>query len=166
MEKDGEGQLDVSCDKWRSVTDSWPGEEYPTYSNRRKGNWIGHILRRNCLLKHITEGKIEGGIEVTGRRGRRRKQLLDDLHEKRRYWNLKEEAPDRFIWRTGFGRGYGAVVRRTTCWWMNEWMKDKVKRKESVSVSHTPSSKPYCVRHTRFYDTVCSVCYRPEELNP
>jgi len=43
--------------------------------NRRKGDWIGYILRRNCLLKHVTEGKIDGRIEVTGRRGRRRKQL-------------------------------------------------------------------------------------------
>jgi hypothetical protein len=34
---------------------------------RKKANWISHILRRNCLLKHITEGEIEGGIEVTGR---------------------------------------------------------------------------------------------------
>jgi hypothetical protein len=47
---------------------------------RRKANWIGHILRRNCLLKHDVEGKIEGRIEVTGRRGTRRKQLLDDLN--------------------------------------------------------------------------------------
>jgi hypothetical protein len=35
--------------------------------NRRKANWIGHILRRNCLLKHVIEGKIEVSIEVTGR---------------------------------------------------------------------------------------------------
>jgi hypothetical protein len=40
---------------------------------RRKANWIGHILRRNCLLKHVIEGKLEGRIEMTGRRGRRRK---------------------------------------------------------------------------------------------
>jgi len=72
-------------------------------------------LRRNCLLKHVTEGKVEGGIEVKGRRGRRLKQLLDDLQEKRRYWNLKEETLDRLLWSTGFGRGYGPVVRRTTC---------------------------------------------------
>jgi hypothetical protein len=32
---------------------------------RRKANWIGHILRRNCLLKHVIEGKIEGRIEAT-----------------------------------------------------------------------------------------------------
>jgi hypothetical protein len=51
----------------------------------RKTNWIGHILRRNCLLKHVIEGTLEGRIEMTGRRGRRRKQLLDDLKEKRRY---------------------------------------------------------------------------------
>ena len=43
---------------------------------RRKANWIGHILRRNCLLKHVIEGKIDGRIEVTGRRGRRHKQLI------------------------------------------------------------------------------------------
>jgi hypothetical protein len=52
---------------------------------RRKTNWIGHILRRNCLLKHVIEGKLEGRIEMTGRRERRRKQLLDDLKEKKRY---------------------------------------------------------------------------------
>jgi hypothetical protein len=32
---------------------------------RRKANWIGHILRRNCLLKHVIEGKLEGRKEVT-----------------------------------------------------------------------------------------------------
>jgi hypothetical protein len=81
---------------------------------RRKANWIGHILRRNCLEKHVIEGKIEGRIEVTGRRGRRRKQLLDDLKEKRRYWKLKEEVLDRTVWRTRFGRGCRPVVRQTT----------------------------------------------------
>jgi hypothetical protein len=81
---------------------------------RRKTSWIGHILRRNCLLKHGIEGKIEGRIEMKGRRGRRRKQLLDDLKEKKRYWKLKEEALDRTLWRIRFGRGYGPVVRQAT----------------------------------------------------
>jgi hypothetical protein len=49
----------------------------------RKANWIGHILRRNCLLQRVIEGKIKGGIEVTERRGRRRRKLLDDLKERR-----------------------------------------------------------------------------------
>jgi hypothetical protein len=62
----------------------------------------------------VIEGKLEGRIEMTGRRGRRRKQLLDDLKEKKRYWKLKEEALDRTLWRTRFGRGYGPVVRQTT----------------------------------------------------
>jgi len=44
---------------------------------------IGHILRRNCLLKHDIQGKIGGIIEMTGRRGRRGKHLLDDLKENR-----------------------------------------------------------------------------------
>jgi len=46
---------------------------------KRKANWIGHILRRNCLLKQVIEGKIKGEMEVTRRRGKRRKKLLDDL---------------------------------------------------------------------------------------
>jgi hypothetical protein len=65
--------------------------------NTRKANWIGHILRKNCLLKHIIKGNMEGGIEVTGRQERRRKQLLDYLKEKRRYWNVEEEALDSAI---------------------------------------------------------------------
>ena len=59
---------------------------------RWKANWIGDILRRNCLLKQVIEGKVEGKIEVMGRRGRRRKQLLDDFKEKSGPWKLKEEA--------------------------------------------------------------------------
>jgi len=46
-------------------------------------------LRRNGLLKHIIGGKIERNVEVTGRRGRRRMQLLDNLKETRKYWKLK-----------------------------------------------------------------------------
>jgi hypothetical protein len=63
--------------------------------SKRKVNWIGHILRRNCLLRQVIEGKIKGGIEVTGRRGRRRRKLLDDFKEGRGYSHLKEEAVDR-----------------------------------------------------------------------
>jgi len=51
---------------------------------KRKANWIGHILRRNCLLQRVIEGKIQGGIEVTGRQGRRRRKLLDNLKGKER----------------------------------------------------------------------------------
>jgi hypothetical protein len=59
---------------------------------RRKANLIGYSFRKNSLLKHVTEGKIQ----VREKRGRRCKQLLDDVKEKRRYWKLKEEAQDRF----------------------------------------------------------------------
>ena len=47
----------------------------------RNLNWVGHILRRNCLLKHATQGKAEGRIRFTARRRRRSKQLLDHLKE-------------------------------------------------------------------------------------
>ena len=73
-----------------------------------------HILRRNCLLQRVTEGKIQGGIAVTGRQGRRRKKLLDDLKERRGYSHLKQEALDRTMWRAPFGRGFGPVLRQTT----------------------------------------------------
>ena len=73
-------------------------------------NWIGNILRRNCLVKQIIEGKIKGQIEVTRRRGRRRKKLLDDLKDRRGYCQLKEEALDCTMWRNRFGRGFGPVV--------------------------------------------------------
>ena len=48
---------------------------------RRKTNWIGHILRRNCFLNQVIERKIKGEMKVTRRRGRRRKKLLDDLKD-------------------------------------------------------------------------------------
>jgi hypothetical protein len=77
----------------------------------RKGNWIDYILRRICLLQHVIEGKIQGRMEVTGRRGRRRKKLLDGLKEKRGYWKLIKEAVDRTLWRTLCERGCGRVLR-------------------------------------------------------
>jgi hypothetical protein len=67
---------------------SWTEEEERNIVHtikRRKANLIGHMLRRNFLLKHAIEGKVEGRIEVAGSRGRRRKQLLDDLKEKKGY---------------------------------------------------------------------------------
>ena len=48
--------------------------------------------RRNCLIKHVIEGKIEERIEVTGRRGRRRKRRLDDIKEMKESWKFKEDA--------------------------------------------------------------------------
>ena len=48
---------------------------------------------------------------MTERRGRQRRQLLDDLKETRCYWQLKEEVLDRPPWRIRFGRGYGPAVR-------------------------------------------------------
>jgi hypothetical protein len=81
---------------------------------KRKANWIGNIVRRNCLLKQVIEGKIKGEIEVTRRRGRRRKKLLDDLWDRRDYSHLKEDALDRIKWRNRFGRDCGPVVWQIT----------------------------------------------------
>ena len=82
--------------------------------SKRKANWISYILRENCLLQLVIEVEIQGGIDVTERRGRRRRELLDDLKERRGYSHLKEEALDRTMWRARFGRGFGPVVRQTT----------------------------------------------------
>jgi hypothetical protein len=81
---------------------------------KQKDNWIGHILRRNCLLTQAIEGKIKGEMEVTTRRGRRRKKRLDDLQDRRGCSHLKEEALDCTMWRNRFGRGFGPVVRQNT----------------------------------------------------
>jgi hypothetical protein len=79
----------VLCDWSLSLLDIplWENEQRNILHEirKRKANWIGHILRRNCLLKQVIEGKIGEGIEVTRRRGRRRKKLLDDLKDRRGY---------------------------------------------------------------------------------
>ena len=102
LEKDGEDQLDRSCKKLR--------RNILHEIRKRKANWIGHILSRNCILQQVIEGKIKGQIKVTRRRGRRRKKLLDDLKDRRGYSQLKEEVLDCTMWRNRFGRGFGPVV--------------------------------------------------------
>ena len=74
------------------------GEKRTLLNNilRRKANWVGHILRRNCLLQHAIEGQMTEAKGVG-----RRTQLLDDLRN-RRYWELKEEAEDQNRWKQQF----------------------------------------------------------------
>ena len=60
---------------------NWEGNVLHTVK-RRKANFSDHILRRNCLIKHVSEGKTERRINVTGTRRRIHKQLLDDFKEK------------------------------------------------------------------------------------
>ena len=109
LEKDGEDRLERSCEKWVKKD-----RNIPHTIKRRPSGWIGHILRRNCFIKHIIEGKIEQGIEVAGRQEIRSKQLLNDLKETIGNWKLKEEALYLTVWRTRFGRRYGPVVILTT----------------------------------------------------
>jgi hypothetical protein len=71
-------------------------------------------LRSNCFLKHVIEGKLEAKIEVTGKRGRRRKQLLDDLQEEERMLEIargstRSNCVDKSLW-----KGYGPLVLQTT----------------------------------------------------
>jgi hypothetical protein len=78
--------------------------------SKGKGNWIGHILCRNCLLKHIIEGNIERRIKT---RGIKHWQLLDNLKEIRKCCKLKETALDRTVRRIRCGRGCGPVIRNS-----------------------------------------------------
>ena len=80
---------------------------------KRKANWIGHTLRKNCFLQRVIEGKIQGGKEVTGRQGRRRRKILDDLKKRRGYSHLKQQSSGSHYVRARFGRGFGPVVRHT-----------------------------------------------------
>jgi hypothetical protein len=81
---------------------------------KQRASWFGHILRRNCLLQQVSKRMIKGGIEVKGRRKRRRRKLLDDLKEGTGYSHLKEKALDRTMQRACFKRSFGLVVRQTT----------------------------------------------------
>jgi hypothetical protein len=82
------------------------GYEHPTQNKRKEGQ----MNRTHMPYEHITEGKTEG----MRRQGRRRKQLVNELMDTRKYWNLKEEVPDCSIWRTRFGRGYVPVIMQVT----------------------------------------------------
>jgi len=79
---------------------------------KRKAKWDGHILRRNCLLKQVNEGKIKGQIEMTRRQGKRRKKLLYDLKDRRGYYESLDLDLDldRTMWRNRFARGFGPVL--------------------------------------------------------
>jgi len=83
LEKDGGAQLTDRLKNEEMLHGVKEERDILHTIKRRKDDWIGHILRRNCLLKHVIEGKIDGRINVTGRQGRRRKQLLDDLKGKK-----------------------------------------------------------------------------------
>jgi len=122
LEKDGEDQLDRSSGKWGSIIRVEEQRNILHEICKRKTNWIGHVSYRSCLLQRVIEGMIKGVIEVTGRRGRRRRKLLDDLKERRGYSHLKEEALDRAMWRARFGRGFGPVVRQNNKWYY--WPED------------------------------------------
>ena len=84
---------------------------------RWKANWVGHVVRRNCPLKLVIEGKIE----LTGRRWRRHKHLLDDLKEREKLLEFEREALIGSLWRIRFERGCEPVARQTTVW-MNEFL--------------------------------------------
>jgi hypothetical protein len=81
--------------------------------SKRKANGLVTFCVETAFYDRLLKER-KGGIEVTGRRGRRRRKLLDDLKERRRYSHMKEEILDRTMWRARFGRGFGPVVRQTT----------------------------------------------------
>jgi hypothetical protein len=89
------------------------GISYMKYVNGRRTGLVTFYLE-TALYNVLLKERYKGGIEVIGRQGRRRRKLLDDLKERRGYSHLIEEALDRTMWRAGFGRGFGPVVRQTT----------------------------------------------------
>ena len=91
--------------KLRSITWSRGRREHPACDKTKEGKLYWPQLARP-LLEDVTEGKIER----TERFSRRHEQLLDDLKKKRRYWDLKEDAIDRTLWRLRFGTGYGLYL--------------------------------------------------------
>jgi hypothetical protein len=128
----------------------------PHTTKWRKANWIGHILLRNCLLKHFIAGMIEG----PGRWRRRPKQLLDNLKEMKRCCKLQEEALHCTLWRTCFtymlykniparirvvlcliycGRRYWAVTKQTVMvTGFKSWSGDRWSKPDILVASHSP----------------------------
>jgi hypothetical protein len=111
LKKDWKDHLDRSCDRW-SITRVKEGRKILHTRKRRIDNWIGNFLRGNFLLKSVNKGNMA----MTRRRGRKYKQLLDNLKEKRRYWKMIKEILDHTVRRTRFRIGYGPVVRQATNW--------------------------------------------------
>ena len=64
----------------------WKGTSY------RQAKCICHMLRRKCLLKHVIYGKIDRKIAGMGRRGRKRKHILDNPKEKEKIVELERES--------------------------------------------------------------------------
>jgi hypothetical protein len=83
------------------------------YVNRRRTGLVTFCVE-TAFYNGLMKERYRGEIEVTGRQGKRRRKLLDDLKERRGYSHLKEKALDRTIWRACFGTGFGPVVRQTT----------------------------------------------------
>jgi hypothetical protein len=89
------------------------GISYMKYVNGRRTGLVTFCVE-TAFYNWLQMERYKGGIEVTGRQGRRRRKLLDELKEWRGYSDLKEEALDRTMWRARFGRGFAPVVRQTT----------------------------------------------------
>jgi hypothetical protein len=95
-------------EKWRKESRSGG----ITYIQQKEGKLTGFV---RCYVETAFKTRYwteDGRIGVTGRRGSRRKHLLEVLKEKKGYWKLKEEALDRSLWRTGFVRGCGPILRQ------------------------------------------------------
>jgi hypothetical protein len=82
------------------------------YVNGRRTGLVTFCVE-TAFFNRLLKERYKGGIEVTGRQGRRCTKLLDDLKERRGYSHFKGEALDRTMWRARFGRGFGPVVRQT-----------------------------------------------------
>jgi len=68
---------------------------------KRKSNWLGHVLRRQCLQRDMLEGSVEGRLK----RGRLRRKIIDDMKQEKNYQELKFMAEDRRGWRHHWSKG-------------------------------------------------------------
>jgi hypothetical protein len=119
------------------------GISYMKYVNGRRTGLVESAFC-NGLLKE----RYKRGIDVTGRQGRRRRKLLDDLKERRGYYHLKEVTVDRTMWRGCFGRGFGPVVRQTTKLMNDEYIRAVNEYIISVRYMQVINDTPY-------YNTCC-----------
>jgi len=127
------------CEKWRCVKRITEERNILHTIKRGHANWIGHILHKTCLIKHVTDEEIEGRIEMPGKWGRRCKPLLDDLKEVGGYWKIKEEGIEHPLSRTHFKRQW--ICHRAD-YRMNEWGKFRIYISTSSATSKSTLTIP------------------------
>ena len=91
---------------------------------RWKAKFIGHFLRRDCLLKHVIEGVREVRVEMTVRRGRRLKQLQVPIRKREDPGNWKSKRWITLCGELALDRPMDHSYNRLQDDWLTDWVNE------------------------------------------